>query len=143
MSQHPTPNIRRACPEQCRRDGWTAERQLRFLDALSRTRSVTRAAKVAGMSRESAYRFRARRDGALFAAAWDRILEGPVLSLWKGHKFVGAATRPERISRRNPPKVTKSKKWKDPGFQSLLDELRDLPLTRTATHGTQTIAEKR
>ena len=39
-----------------RRDGWTPERQLRFLDVLGRTRSVTKAARAAGMSRESAYR---------------------------------------------------------------------------------------
>lgn len=57
-----------------RSDGWTAERQLRFLDALVRTRSVGKAAALAGMSREGAYRFRERRDGALFAALWDRIL---------------------------------------------------------------------
>ena len=59
---------------QIRRDGWTAERQLRFLDALSRTRSISEAATAAGMSRESAYRLRERRDGALFAALWDQIL---------------------------------------------------------------------
>jgi hypothetical protein len=62
-------------PPKIRRDGWTAERQLRFLDALVRTRSVTDAAESAGMSRESAYHLRARRDGALFAALWDRALE--------------------------------------------------------------------
>ena len=55
-----------------RHDGWTPERQLRFLDALARTRSVTRAAAAAGISRESAYRLRDRREGALFAALWDR-----------------------------------------------------------------------
>ena len=57
-----------------RRDGWTAERQLRFLDALTRTRSVTEAAAAAGMSRESAYRLRARAEGALFGALWDGAL---------------------------------------------------------------------
>jgi len=62
-------------PPKIRRDGWTAERQLRFLEALVRTRSVSGAAEFAGMSRESAYRLRARGDGALFAALWDRILE--------------------------------------------------------------------
>ena len=56
-----------------RRDGWTAERQLAFLRALARTRSVSRAAAAAGMSRESAYRLRTRPAGALFAA-WDRTL---------------------------------------------------------------------
>ena len=62
-------------PPKTRRDGWTADRQLRFLDALGRTRSVREAAKLAGMSRESAYRLRERRDGVLFALLWDRILE--------------------------------------------------------------------
>jgi hypothetical protein len=60
-----------------RRDGWTAERQLRFLDALAHTRSVRQAAAAAGMSRESAYRLRERRDGALFAALWDDALPPP------------------------------------------------------------------
>ena len=45
------------CP---RVDGWTADRQLRFLDVLTRTQNITHAAAAAGMSRESAYRLRAR-----------------------------------------------------------------------------------
>jgi hypothetical protein len=67
-----------------RRDGWTPERQLRFLDALVRTRSVTRAAAFAGMSRESAYRLRRRSSAALFAAAWDRALQ-PQPVAYKSH----------------------------------------------------------
>jgi hypothetical protein len=66
MGQTRTPKIRA--------DGWTAERQLRFLDALVHTRSVSRAAAAAGMSRESAYKLRDRREGALFGALWDRAL---------------------------------------------------------------------
>jgi hypothetical protein len=58
-----------------RRDGWTAERQLRFLDELAHTRSVVSAAASTGMSRESAYRLRERKDGALFAAFWDRAFQ--------------------------------------------------------------------
>jgi len=110
-----------------RRDGWTPERQLRFLNTLARTRSVTRAARAAGMSRESAYRLRARKDGALFAAAWDRALEG--------HKLISPARarpiRPRSISRENPPKVTKSMKWKDPrfnAFEKLLRDFREMPV---------------
>jgi hypothetical protein len=57
-----------------REDGWNGERQLRFLDTLSRTRSVIKSAAAAGMSRESAYRLRERREGALFAALWDEAL---------------------------------------------------------------------
>jgi hypothetical protein len=70
-------SIRRACPEQtksCRRDGWTIRRQLDFLDMLARTRSVTKAARAAGMSRESAHRLRNREPHGLFAAAWDRAV---------------------------------------------------------------------
>jgi hypothetical protein len=63
-------------PRETRRDGWTAERQLRFLAALTRTRSVTRAAASVSLSRESAYRLRARDPHSLFAAAWDRAMEG-------------------------------------------------------------------
>jgi len=74
-----------------RRDGWTTERQLRFLDALAQTRSAIKAAGAAGMSRESAYRLRDRKDGALFAALWDRVIafqpgptEGHIGSLGNG-----------------------------------------------------------
>jgi hypothetical protein len=64
-------------PTSTRHHGWTADRQLRFLDALGRTRSVTTAARAAGMSRESAYRFRARPAAALFALLWDRAMQPP------------------------------------------------------------------
>jgi DNA-binding phage protein len=70
---------------------WTAQRQLAFLDGLARSRSVSSAAKAAGMSRESAYRLRNRRDGALFAALWDIALapgpgpKSPGSSPSKGH----------------------------------------------------------
>lgn len=70
--QHPKPRF--ACPEPCRRDGWTPARQLAFLDILARTRSVTRAAAAAGMSRESAYRLRNRDPHGLFAFAWKRAM---------------------------------------------------------------------
>jgi hypothetical protein len=53
-----------------RRDGWTPERQLLFINALTRTRSVTRAAASVGMSRESAHRFRKRDNGGLFTLLW-------------------------------------------------------------------------
>lgn len=109
-------------PTPGRRDGWTAERQLRFLDSLARTGSITIAAKAAGMSRETAYRLRKRRDGALFAAAWDRALEG--------HASIALAARQPRPRAAkncaNASKVTKWKKCKDAEFRSLLARLRDL-----------------
>lgn len=57
-----------------RRDGWTPDRQLRFLQMLGRTRSVTKAAAAVRMSRESAYRLRGRLKGELFALAWDSVM---------------------------------------------------------------------
>lgn len=97
-----------------RKDGWTADRQLRFLAALGRTRSVTAAARAAGMSRESAYCLRVRAGNALFAAAWDSALRP------KAHKAgaVGRASRRRRLAklRANPPKVTKLAKFVSPRF---------------------------
>ena len=125
-----------------RRDGWTPERQLRFLGALASTRSVTKAARAAGMSRESAYRLRSRKEGALFAAAWDRAIEGRALSASKGHRFAASSrspsTRQPAITRANPPKaclehsrkVTKWKKWKDPRFHSWANQVRDFRSAR-------------
>jgi hypothetical protein len=43
------------------------------------------AAAFAGMSRESAYRLRERRDGALFAALWDRAVGGDVRDPAESH----------------------------------------------------------
>jgi hypothetical protein len=57
-----------------RRDGWTPERQLRFLDALACTRSVLEASAFVGKSREGAYRLRNRSEGTLFSLLWDRVL---------------------------------------------------------------------
>lgn len=68
-----------------RRNGWTPERQIRFLDALAATRSVTKAAAAAGMSRESAHRLRNRGEGALFAAIWDLALAGSLIGINEGH----------------------------------------------------------
>ena len=59
-----------------RHDAWTADRQLRFLEILARTRSVAEAARAVGMSREGAHRLRKREPRGLFAAAWDRAM-GP------------------------------------------------------------------
>ena len=64
----------RSDSRKARSDGWTPERQLRFLDALARTRSASQAAAVAGMSREGAYRLRARSGDSLFALLWDCAL---------------------------------------------------------------------
>ena len=117
--------MQRQANPKTRRDGWTAERQLRFLDMLARTRSVTRAAAAAGLSRKSAYRLRGRADGALFAALWDRVMRAPLDTA----KVTGQGDSQRHLRGKNPgnpPKVTKWTKWKDPRFDPFAELLRDL-----------------
>ncbi|WP_161792421.1 hypothetical protein [Croceibacterium mercuriale] len=45
-------------PVRTRRDGWTAERQARFITLLAQGGCVRSAAQVLGLSRESAWRLR-------------------------------------------------------------------------------------
>ncbi|MBA3578104.1 MAG: hypothetical protein H0W39_10945 [Sphingomonas sp.] len=78
---HPSANKLNAI----RCDGWTVERQIGFLQTLARTRSATKAAASVAMSREGAYRLRARRDARLFSALWDRILQPDAVSPLEGH----------------------------------------------------------
>lgn len=54
-----------------RLDGWTEEKQRRFIEMLADTGLVSAAAKAVGMSRETAYRLRRSPHGAAFARAWD------------------------------------------------------------------------
>ena len=53
-----------------RHDGWTRARQAQFLRELAATHNVTRAAHAAGMTRQSAYKLRARLKGEPFDVAW-------------------------------------------------------------------------
>jgi hypothetical protein len=59
---------------RARKDGWTPDRQRRFVAELRRGRSVAQAARAVGMSRESAYRLRERPGAESFADAWDAAL---------------------------------------------------------------------
>ena len=54
-----------------RHDGWSLDRQVGFLRALSATHSVTEAARSVGMARQSAYRLRSRLKGHAFDLAWE------------------------------------------------------------------------
>ena len=54
-----------------RYDGWTDEKQRRFIEALADTGLVGHAAKAVGMSRESARQLRRSPHGAAFDRAWD------------------------------------------------------------------------
>ena len=54
-----------------RLDGWTEEKQRRFIETLADTGLVSVAAKAVGMSREGAYALRRAEHGGAFARAWD------------------------------------------------------------------------
>lgn len=54
-----------------RADGWTEEKQRRFIEVLADTGLVSLAAKEVGMTRMSAYRLRRAPYAGAFARAWD------------------------------------------------------------------------
>jgi hypothetical protein len=54
-----------------RRDGWTEEKQRRFIETLADTGQVSLAVKAVGLSRESAYKLRRQPYATAFARAWD------------------------------------------------------------------------
>ena len=58
-----------------RHDGWTAERQIAFIEKLADCGCVSAAAKHVGMSRESARKLRLRPCGRAFRDAWDAALD--------------------------------------------------------------------
>lgn len=64
-----------AVPTRARHDGWTAERQRRFIVMLRETGVVSHAARAVGCSYQSAYKLRGHARGEGFAAAWDRALD--------------------------------------------------------------------
>lgn len=62
-------------PRQCQRhDGWTAQRQRQFIEALADTGSVKAAAHRVNMTPEGAYHLRRHPHGASFRAAWEAAL---------------------------------------------------------------------
>jgi hypothetical protein len=58
-----------------RHDGWTAERQIAFIEKLADCGSVTAAAKHVGMSRESARKLRRHYRARDFRDAWDAAVD--------------------------------------------------------------------
>lgn len=62
-------------PVRPRHDGWTAERQMAFIEKLADCGSVVAACKHVGMSRESARKLRLRPCGRAFRDAWDAALD--------------------------------------------------------------------
>ena len=62
-------------PSRRREDGWTAERQVAFVEALAATANVQAACKAVGMSASSAYELRARPGATSFREAWQIALD--------------------------------------------------------------------
>ncbi|MDF7777420.1 hypothetical protein P1X14_19340 [Sphingomonas sp. AOB5] len=93
-----------------RRNGWTADRQRRFLAGLAETGSISQACLSAGITARSAYRLRADPRGKAFAAAWDQALlvatntltvlayeratRGSYREYWKDGQLVGETRQP-------------------------------------------------
>jgi hypothetical protein len=69
-------------PRRCRRhDGWTADRQRAFIDALADTGSVRSAATAVNMAPEGAYALRRAPGAASFREAWAAALDQGVQQL--------------------------------------------------------------
>jgi len=62
-------------PLRARHDGWTAEKQIAFIEALAETGIVEEACRRVGMSRTAADNLRWRPEGAAFRQAWDAALD--------------------------------------------------------------------
>ena len=62
-------------PVRPRHDGWTAERQIAFVEKLADTNSITAACKHVGMSRESVRKLRRRPGGRAFRDACEAALD--------------------------------------------------------------------
>src|SRR3546814_1326118 len=57
------------------RDGWTADKQIAFVEALAACGCVEEACGAVGVSRMSAYRLRARADAESFRYDWDCVVD--------------------------------------------------------------------
>ena len=63
-------------PRQCKRhDGWTPDRQRRFIEALADTGSVRHAAMAVNMAQEGAYALRRHPQAQSFREAWEAAHE--------------------------------------------------------------------
>ncbi len=71
----PTSQSRPSDPVSAHGGGWTRPKQAAFLHALAFTHNVGAAARAVGMSRQSAYRLRARLKGEPFDLAWSAAFQ--------------------------------------------------------------------
>jgi hypothetical protein len=71
MSEHKSLISFDPVPVRARHDGWTAQKQIAFIEALAETGCVAEACRRVGMSESSAHRLRRRPCGWAFRRAWD------------------------------------------------------------------------
>lgn len=64
-----------AVPLRPRHDGWTADRQIAFIEALAECGCVDAACRRVGMQPSSAYALKRRHDALSFRQAWDHALD--------------------------------------------------------------------
>jgi len=64
-----------------RYDGWTPDKQVRFIERLADCGCVEEAVRSVGMSRNSAYALRRRDDAQAFRLAWDAAMDAAVQRL--------------------------------------------------------------
>ncbi len=137
-------------PVKARRDGWTVARQIAFIHRLALCGCVATAARMVGMSRESAWRLRARPGAESFAAAWDRAagwgadrmaelgfersLMGEVRDVYYRGRKVGEQTRFDNrlliaVLNRYPAPPDPTPRGEDPldFYRHALDALHDQP----------------
>jgi hypothetical protein len=82
-------------PSRVRADGWTPDRQARFIGYLAEAGSVAEAARRVGMSRMAAYRLRRRKGAESFAHAWDSIV-----AYWQGEELTARKVTPSELFER-------------------------------------------
>jgi outer membrane biosynthesis protein TonB len=90
-----------AATPRLRQDGWTPERQRRFLESIAEGHTVEDACRIVGLSVASAYAFRRRAAGAGFALGWhganllarDRVADTLLARALHGQTETG--TRPD------------------------------------------------
>lgn len=71
----PQPAPNRQTTRTQRHDAWNKHKMAQFLRELAATHSVGQAAKAVGMSRQSAYKLRARLKGEPFDIAWETAFQ--------------------------------------------------------------------
>lgn len=100
-----------------RADGWTPARQRKFLKRLGETGCVRDACKAAAISNTSAYR--ARRDSADFAAAWEKAQARGMATLEKA-AFDRAVHGWDEVVTREGREISRKKRYSDSLLQVLV-----------------------